>query len=90
MTGAILIVMIVMTVPLSAIITDHKRRMARYEADRLQDEIELEKLKQQNFIAETEKMKLELEKMKLDYTADLSVEKASTEPILLNDAADGK
>ncbi|MGM9921888.1 MAG: hypothetical protein ACI33O_11605 [Bhargavaea sp.] len=90
MTGAILIVMIVMTVPLSAIITDHRRRMARYEADRLQDEIELEKLKQQNFIAETEKMKLELEKMKLDYTADLSVKKASTEPVLLNDAADGK
>lgn len=36
----------------------------------IREEIELEQIKQQNFIAETEKMKLELEKMKLDYTAD--------------------
>ena len=33
------------------------------------EEIELEKLKQQNFIIETEKMKLELEQMKLDYSS---------------------
>jgi hypothetical protein len=90
MTGAILIVLIVMTVPLSAIITDHRRRMARYDADRLQDEIELEKLKQQNFIAETEKMKLELEKLKLDYTADISAGKPSSETVLIPRAADGK
>ena len=35
----------------------------------MRDEIELEKLKQQNFIMETEKMKIELEQMKLDYTS---------------------
>jgi L-lactate utilization protein LutB len=91
MLGAIIIVMIVMTIPLTAIITDHRRRMARYQADRLQDEIELEKMKQQNFIAETEKMKIELEKMKLDYTAaDGLSKKTSGETVLLPKAADGK
>lgn len=90
MPEAIFIVMIVMTIPLTAIITDHKRRMAVYQADRLQDEIVIEKLKQQNFIAETEKMKLELEKMKLDYTADFPVNKAPTRTVRIPDAADGK
>ena len=90
MPEAIFIVMIVMSIPLTAIITDHRRRMARYQADRLQDEIELEKLKQQNFIAETEKMKLELEKMKLDYTAETSVNNQSGETVYLPEAVDGK
>ena len=85
MLEVIFIVMIVMTIPLTAIITDHRRRMIKYQADRLQDEIELEKLKQQNFIIETEKMKLELEKLKLDYTAELPAKKASNEIELLHE-----
>lgn len=68
MLTAVLIVGIVMTVPITAIITDHNRRIAKIKAESVRDEIELEKLKQQNFIIETEKMKLELEKMKLDFT----------------------
>lgn len=68
MLTAVLIVGIVMSVPITAIITDHNRRIAKIKAEYVRDEIELEKLKQQNFIMETEKMKLELEKMKLDYT----------------------
>ena len=59
-----------MAIPITAIITDHKRRIAKINAEIVHDEIELAKLKQQNFIIETEKMKLELEKMKLDYTAE--------------------
>lgn len=90
MSGAILIVMIVMTVPLTAILTEHRRRMAGYQKDRLKEEIELEKLKQQNFIAETEKMKLELEKLKLDYSAGISPKPTHEEPILLKETADGK
>lgn len=62
------IVAVVMCVPITAIITEHKRKMLKVKADMLKDEIELEKMKQQNFIIETEKMKLELEQMKLDYT----------------------
>ena len=68
MLTAVLIVGIVMSVPITAIITDHNRRIVKIKAEIVRDEIELEKLKQQNFIVETEKMKLELEKMKLDYT----------------------
>ncbi|MEK5037797.1 hypothetical protein [Sporosarcina sp. FSL K6-3457] len=70
MLGAIIIVAIVMTIPITAIITDHNRRVVKLKAEFIRDEIELEKLKQQNFIVETEKMKLELERMKLDYTAE--------------------
>ncbi|WP_339251135.1 hypothetical protein NSQ43_13920 [Sporosarcina sp. FSL W8-0480] len=65
----ILIVGIVMCVPITAIITDYKRKTLKFRADMVRDEIELEKVKQQNFIIETEKMKLELEQMKLDYTS---------------------
>ena len=69
MLTAVLIVGIVMSIPITAIITDHKRRIVKIKAEYVRDEIELEKLKQQNFIVETEKMKMELEKMKLDYTS---------------------
>ena len=46
-----------------------KRRIVKIKGEFMRDEIELEKLKQQNFIMETEKMKIELEQMKLDYTS---------------------
>ncbi|HJF30632.1 MAG TPA: hypothetical protein K8V56_02485 [Sporosarcina psychrophila] len=69
MLTAVLIVGIVMSVPITAIITDHNRRVVKIKGEFMRDEIELEKLKQQNFIMETEKMKIELEQMKLDYTS---------------------
>ncbi|WP_188006607.1 Septum formation initiator [Sporosarcina sp. ANT_H38] len=69
MLTAVLIVAIVMSVPITAIITDHNRRVVKIKGEFMRDEIELEKLKQQNFIMETEKMKIELEQMKLDYTS---------------------
>ncbi len=62
------IVVVVMCVPITAIITEHKRKIAKITIEITHEQIELEKLKQQNFIIETEKMKLELEKMKLDFT----------------------
>jgi predicted thioesterase len=68
MLTSVLIVAIVMSVPITAIITDHNRRVVKIKGEFMRDEIELEKLKQQNFIMETEKMKIELEQMKLDYT----------------------
>ena len=63
------IMAIIMCVPITAIITEHKQKMMKAKREMLSDELELEKLKQQNFIIETEKMKLELEQMKLDYTS---------------------
>lgn len=68
MITSIVIVGLVMSVPITAIVTEHKRRIFKIKAEIVRDEIELERLKQQNFIIETEKMKLELEKMKLDYS----------------------
>jgi len=62
------IVTVVMVVPIVAILTEHKQKAAKISVELIREEIELEKLKQQNFIIETEKMKLELEKMRLDYT----------------------
>jgi hypothetical protein len=69
MFEGIIIVGLVMSVPIIAIITDHQRRIVKIKGEFVRDEIELEKLKQQNFIMETEKMKIELEQMKLDYTS---------------------
>ena len=62
------IVVVVMCVPITAIITEHKRKIAKITIELTREQIELEKLKQQNFVIETEKMKVELEKMKLDFT----------------------
>ncbi|WP_339251137.1 hypothetical protein NSQ43_13925 [Sporosarcina sp. FSL W8-0480] len=64
------IVAVVMVVPIVAIITEHREKTFRYKTELVREELELEKLKQQNFIIETEKMKLELEQMKLDYSSD--------------------
>ncbi|MER2089306.1 hypothetical protein [Sporosarcina sp. JAI121] len=69
MFEGIIIVGIVMCVPIIAIITDHQRRIVKIKGEFVREEIELEKLKQQNYIIETEKMKIELEQMKLDYTS---------------------
>jgi hypothetical protein len=67
---AIAIVGIVMSVPITAIITDYKRKTIKIRAEVIRDEIELERLRQQNFMIETEKMKFELEKLKLEYTPE--------------------
>ncbi|WP_017379678.1 hypothetical protein [Paenisporosarcina sp. TG-14] len=50
------------------IITEYMKDNNKVKAKMLNVELELEKVKQQNFVVETEKMRLELEKMKLDYT----------------------
>ncbi|MCU9614740.1 hypothetical protein OEV98_14445 [Caldibacillus lycopersici] len=56
-------------IPTVAIITSHKRQQAVIKQKLLKEELALEKLKQENFLLETEKLRLELEKMKqLDYS----------------------
>lgn len=67
----IIIVGIVFSVPIIAIITTHLRKSAKVKYEILQQEIELEKIKQKNYIIETEKMKLELEHMQLKNKPDL-------------------
>ncbi|WP_456271367.1 hypothetical protein [Bacillus sp. AK031] len=65
MTGTIAVIM-VFSIPIIAILTDHFQKSYKYKQSIIQDELKLEKLKQENFVMETEKMKLELERMKLD------------------------
>lgn len=72
MLTATIIVGLVMTVPIVAIITEHKQKVVKIQHQILQEEIELEKIKQKNFIIETEKMKMELEQKKLEYSSDLN------------------
>jgi hypothetical protein len=61
-TGAISVIMI-FSIPIIAIFTNHFQKQAKIQRDMLKDQIELEKLKHANYLIETEKMRLELEKM---------------------------
>ncbi|MFT9596408.1 hypothetical protein [Mesobacillus sp.] len=62
MTGTITIIM-VFSIPLVAIVTSHYQRVAKIKHNMIKDEIELERLKHENYLLETEKMKLELMKI---------------------------
>jgi len=73
--GLIAVVM-VFSIPLTAIILGHLRGGQKLRAKMLKDELELEKLRGQNFIAETDKMRLELEKLTLDF-------KKTEDPVLI-------
>lgn len=64
------------SIPIIAIVSDHLKSNTKQKAKMLATELELEKVKQQNFIAETEKMRLELQKMQIDYAH-------SEDPILI-------
>lgn len=61
------IMLVIMSVPITAIVTTHQRKMARIKQEAIEQEIELEKLKQQNYIAETEMLRLELEQKKISF-----------------------
>ncbi|TCN24817.1 hypothetical protein [Mesobacillus foraminis] len=63
MTGSIAVIM-VFSIPIVAIMTSHFQKQAVIKRDMLKDQLELEKIKQENYLIETEKMKLELEQMK--------------------------
>lgn len=65
-TGLVAVIMI-FSVPIIAIVTGFLQEKSKIKSKAILDEIELEKLKQENFLLETEKMRLELEKMQLGY-----------------------
>ena len=75
MTGTIAVIMI-FSIPIIGIVSEHLKSNTKQKAKMLATELELEKVKQQNFIAETEKMRLELQKMQIDYAY-------SEDPILI-------
>ncbi|MGA9225640.1 MAG: hypothetical protein WB217_04780 [Mesobacillus sp.] len=65
MTDMVMYIMI-FSIPLVAIITSHYQKIAKIKHNMIKDEIELERLKHENFLLETEKMKIELNQMKLE------------------------
>jgi hypothetical protein len=65
MTGLVAVIM-VFSIPIVAIVTGHHRAQTKLKGKMILNEIELEKLKNQNYLIETEKMRLEIEKMKLE------------------------
>ncbi|KKB39580.1 hypothetical protein [Bacillus thermotolerans] len=65
MTEFITVVMI-FSIPLVAIVTSHLRKQMRIKHEIIKDEIEPEKLKQKNYVLETEKLRLEMKQMELN------------------------
>ncbi|MCM3672212.1 hypothetical protein M3181_25500 [Mesobacillus maritimus] len=65
MTGTITVVM-VFSIPIIAILTSHFRKQTRMKQEMIKDQLELERLKHENYLIETEKMKLELQQMNID------------------------
>ncbi|CAH0300556.1 hypothetical protein ABGT24_09255 [Peribacillus frigoritolerans] len=69
MFGIITVVMI-FSIPIIAILTSHFEKQSKNKHKMLQVELELEKLKHENFLMETEKMRLELDQMKFEQKRD--------------------
>ncbi len=70
--GLVAVIMI-FSIPLSAIWTTHLRKVHKMKGDFLKEEIELERLKYDNFLLETERLRLELQHKQtelLETTAD--------------------
>lgn len=63
-------VIMIFGIPIIAILTSHFQKQTKMKAEMIKDELELEKLKHQNYLIETEKMKLELEKIALNQPKD--------------------
>jgi hypothetical protein len=65
MTGTIAVIMI-FSIPIIAIFTDHIQKQSKIKQRMIEDQLKLEQLKHENFVIETEKMKLELKQMALN------------------------
>ncbi len=62
MTGIIAVIMI-FSIPIIAIVTNHFQKQSKIKQEMVKDQIKLEKLKHENYLIETEKMRLQLEQM---------------------------
>jgi hypothetical protein len=65
-TGLVSTVLI-FAIPIIAILTGHFQKQTKIRHEMMKDQLELEKLKHANFLMETEKMRLELQKEQLKY-----------------------
>jgi hypothetical protein len=75
--GLVAVVMI-FSIPLSAIWTTHLRKSYKARAQIVKDEIELEKLKYNTFLLETEKMRIDLQQKQADLL------ETSSDPLILD------
>ncbi len=67
--GLIAVVM-VFGIPMVAILGGNSIKKTKLKAEMVKDQLKLEQLKHENYLIETEKMRLELEKMKLESPKD--------------------
>ena len=67
--GLIAVVM-VFSIPITAILTSHFRKQTKLKHSFIKDQVKLEQLKQENYLLETEKLKLELKKMEDELLKD--------------------
>lgn len=65
MTGTIAVIM-VFSIPIIAILTSHFQKQSKIKLKLIESQVELEKLKHENYLLETEKMRLELDHIKLE------------------------
>ncbi|UXU83443.1 hypothetical protein MUA77_11590 [Mammaliicoccus sciuri] len=78
----LMVVLIVLISSVAGLIRNHQSKTVRIEkikSQRVKDELELEKLKHENYLLETDKMRLELEQMK--ETDKVNLEKAKKQMI---------
>lgn len=59
-------VIMIFSIPLAAIITSHLETQTKLKHKMIDSEVELERLKHENYVIETQKLRLELEQMKLE------------------------
>lgn len=74
MTGLVAVIMI-FSIPICGIITSHFQKLAKLKQGWIKEELQLEMLKHENYLLETEKMKLELElvQKKLDQSNEIKI-----------------
>ncbi|WP_323708785.1 hypothetical protein [Mammaliicoccus sciuri] len=78
----LMVVLIVLISSVAGLIKNHQSKTVRIEkikSQRVKDELDLEKLKHENYLLETDKMRLELEQMK--ETDKVNLEKAKKQMI---------
>ncbi|WP_066310187.1 hypothetical protein [Bacillus sp. FJAT-29814] len=63
-----LIGLVAVCIPIVAILSGISLQKTKMRAKMVKDQLELERLKHDNFLIETEKMKLELEKLQIENT----------------------
>ncbi|MGE7907328.1 hypothetical protein ACQKNS_23300 [Peribacillus sp. NPDC094092] len=66
----IITVVLIFSIPIIGILTSHLEKQSKTKYNMLKVELELEKLKHENFLMETEKMRLELDQMKFEQKRD--------------------